>query len=102
MIPPYAKYTCLNIRAENYTPNIQEWRMEGVLSVINDSKEMMKCGTIKPMGTRDFNVENPSNNGGEKTTGASQQYFTISGEVTNAVGLQYVAYPKTAAYKRNI
>ena len=29
-------------------------------------------------------MENPSNNGGEKTTGASQQYFTISGEVTNA------------------
>jgi len=40
-------------------------------------------------------VENPSNNGGEKTTGASQQYFTISGEVTNAVGLQCVAFFQT-------
>ena len=26
MSPSYAKYPCLNIRAENYWPYIQEWR----------------------------------------------------------------------------
>ena len=47
-------------------------------SVINDSKETTKSETIKANETQDLNVENPFNNGVEKTTGASQQYFTIS------------------------
>ena len=61
--------------------------------VIYDSKENDEVAEDQTKGDTRFNVENASNNGGEKTMGASQQYFTISGEVTNAVGLQCVAYP---------
>jgi hypothetical protein len=37
------------------------------------------------METQDFNVENPLQQREVKTTGASQQNFTISGVFTNAV-----------------
>jgi hypothetical protein len=36
--------------------------------------------------TQDFNVENPLQQREVKTTGASQQNFTISGVFTNVVG----------------
>ena len=44
-------------------------------------------------------MENPFNKEEKKTTGASQQTFTISGEVSNAGDLQLATYPKQAAYK---
>jgi hypothetical protein len=37
-------------------------------------------------GTQDFNVETPLQQREVKTTGASQQNFTISGVFTNTVG----------------
>ena len=61
--------------------------------VINDSKINDEERNDQTNGDTRFNVENPSNNGGEKTTGASQQYFTISGEVTNAEDLHNATYP---------
>ena len=53
------------------------------MSVINDSKENDEVAEDQTKGDTRFNVENPSNNGGEKTMGVSQQNFTIMGEVTN-------------------
>ena len=61
--------------------------------VINDSKKTTKSGMIKPTGTQDLTWKNPSKNGGEKTTGASQQNFTISGVVTNAGDLHNATSP---------
>ena len=46
----------------------------------------------QPQETQGFNMKNPSKVEGKKTTGASQQIFTISG-----VYLQHL----TAAYMRN-
>jgi hypothetical protein len=37
-------------------------------------------------GTQDFNMKNPLQQREVKTTGASQQNFTISGVSTNTVG----------------
>ena len=66
--------------------------------VTGDSKTTIKLSKIKPTGTQDFNVENPSNKE-EKITGASQQYFTISGEVTNALGFTICSVSRATAYK---
>ena len=58
----------------------------------------MKLNKIKRTGIRDFNVENPSNKE-EKNHDASQQYFTILGEVTNASVFTICGLSLVAAYK---
>jgi hypothetical protein len=46
----------------------------------------MKNEKKSQRGTQDFNIENPLQQREVKTTGASQQNFTISGVFTNIVG----------------
>ena len=62
----------------------------------------MKKRKDQTNGDTGFNIENLSNNGEEKITGARQQYLIIPGESTNTEDLQRTTYPKSAAYKMYI
>jgi hypothetical protein len=54
-----------------------------VIKAIDNNEERKRNHSTE---TQDFNVENPLQQREVKTTGASQQNFTISGVFTNAVG----------------
>jgi hypothetical protein len=56
---------------------------ECVIKAIGNNEEQKRNHSTE---TQDFNVENPLQQREVKTTGASQQNFTISGVFTNAVG----------------
>ena len=63
----------------------KQWNADNAIR--NDRQYKRRRIVDQTQGTRDFNVENPPRKKG-KTTGTSQQIFTISGEVTNVGDLQ--------------
>jgi hypothetical protein len=64
-----------------------EWNVQ--YHCYKNDKQITKNKTRTHAGDTRFNVETPSNTEGEKTTGASQQNFTISGGVYKRRGLSY-------------
>ena len=65
--------------------------------VTSDSKGTTKLKKIKPTGTRDFNVENPSNKEKKKPRAPVSN---TSDEIINASGFTICVLSRAAAYKR--
>ena len=63
------------------------------------SKITTKLNEMKPTGTRDFNVENPSNKEEKKPRAPAGNTSLFRGEVTNAPGFTMCGLSPAAAYK---